>query len=52
MSRCMLQNPSLASNLGKMVAPANLCEISLNVGALYCSLTIVLFKSLGSKYMA
>ena len=26
-SRCMLQNPSLVSNLEKAVAPANLCEI-------------------------
>ena len=30
-SRCMLQNPSLASNLEKTVAPANLCEISSSV---------------------
>ena len=33
-SRCTLQNPSLVSNLEKTVAPANLCEISSNVGAL------------------
>ena len=36
---------------GNMVAPGSLCEISLSVGALKCSLMIALFKSLGSKHM-
>ena len=47
----MLQNPSLEYNLENMVAPASLCEISLSVGALQCSLMIALFKSFGSKHM-
>ena len=33
-SRCIDQNPSLASNLEKTVAPDSLCEISSSVGAL------------------
>ena len=47
----MLQKSILVSIFENAVVPVNQCDISSNVGALWCSVIIALFKSWGLRHI-
>ena len=47
--KCILKNALFPSTFENLIAPVSKCAISSNVGALWISLIMALFKSLGSR---